>query len=46
MREVIAGVLPDDPLAPEHAADAAVAHAHGHDRHDVREDKVDNVVAE
>ena len=43
--EVVAGVLPDDALAPEDGADAAVADAHRHDRHDVRQDKVHDVVA-
>ena len=43
--EVVGRVLPDDALAPEHGADAPVAHAHGHDRYDVRQDEVDDVVA-
>ena len=45
MREIVAGVLPDDALAPEDAANPPVADAHGHDRHDVGQDEIHAVVA-
>ena len=44
--EIVACVLPDDALAPEDGPDLTVADAHGHDRHDVSQDEVDDVVAE
>ena len=45
VREVVACVLPDDSLAPEDAPDPTVADPHGHNRHDVGQDEVHNVVA-
>jgi hypothetical protein len=45
VREVVARVLPDVGLAPEDEADATVRNAHRHDRNDVGQDEVDNVVA-
>ena len=44
--EIVACILPDDALAPEDGPDLTVADAHGHDRHDVSQDEVDDVVAE
>lgn len=46
MGEVVAGVLPDDAFAPQHAADPAVADPHGNDRNNVGQDEVNNVIAE
>ena len=46
MRQIVARVLSDDAFAPKNSTDLAVADAHGHDGHDVRQDEVDDVVAE
>ena len=46
MGKIVARVFSDDAFAPKNGSDLTVANAHGNNGNDVRQNKVDDVVAE